>query len=86
MFLSFGAAATFFCTYELTKVLLGSRVPQEYASFVYMLAATAGEVVGMCVLIYWRMEGHKYNLPLPPPPFPTLSPPDLWESINFNQW
>jgi len=52
MFLSFGAAATFFCTYELTKVLLGSQVPQEYASFVYMLAATAGEVVGMCVLIY----------------------------------
>ena len=42
------AAATFFCTYELTKAVLGSRVPQEYASFVHMLAASAGEVVGVC--------------------------------------
>ena len=41
------AAATFFCTYELTKAVLSSRVPQEYVFFVHMLAASAGEVVGV---------------------------------------
>ena len=39
------AAATFFCTYEFTKHVLGSLVSQEYTVFVHMLAASAGEVV-----------------------------------------
>ena len=39
------AAALFFCTYELTKRTIGSRVPEEYGPFVHMLAAIMGEVV-----------------------------------------
>ena len=38
-------AATFFCTYELTRSLLGGRLPEKYAPFVNMLAASLGEVV-----------------------------------------
>ena len=38
-------AAAFFCTYELTKRLLGPRLPDELAPVVHMTAATTGEVV-----------------------------------------
>ncbi len=41
-------AATFFTTYELTKSVIGSRVPERYAPMVHMLAASLGEVVGVC--------------------------------------
>lgn len=41
-------AATFFCTYELTKVLLKRHSSSNLASpFVFMIAATVGEVVSM---------------------------------------
>ena len=45
MYKSFPSAATFFCTYELTKTVLGNRLPEKYAPLVHMLAASLGEVV-----------------------------------------
>ena len=44
-------AATFFCTYELTKSLIGPLVSPTYAPLVHMLAATAGEVVCSCEVV-----------------------------------
>ena len=38
-------AATFFCTYELTKSLLGRSLPEGYTPLVHMMAASLGEVV-----------------------------------------
>ena len=45
MYTSFPSAATFFCTYELTKTILGNKLPEKYAPLVHMLAASLGEVV-----------------------------------------
>ena len=43
-------AATFFCTYELTKSLLKSDSSSSMtAPFVFMIAATVGEVVSITV-------------------------------------
>jgi len=43
------AAATFFCSYELTKNVLKPQVPSTMFPFVHMLAATVGEVVALFV-------------------------------------
>ena len=43
-------AATFFCTYEMTKVLLKSHFSSSMATpFVFMAAATVGEVVSTMI-------------------------------------
>ena len=39
------SAATFFCTYELTKNVLKPRTSSTMFPFVHMCAATLGEVV-----------------------------------------
>ncbi|XP_064400358.1 mitochondrial S-adenosylmethionine carrier protein-like isoform X1 [Halichondria panicea] len=39
------SGATFFCTYELTKTLIGQFLPNVHAPFMHMLGATAGEIV-----------------------------------------
>ncbi len=39
--------AIFFCTYELTKTLIGQFLPNVHAPFVHMLGATAGEIVSL---------------------------------------
>lgn len=43
------AAATFFCTYELTKNVLKPRTSSTMFPFVHMCAATLGEVVSLFV-------------------------------------
>lgn len=43
------AAATFFCTYELTKNVLKPRTSSKMFPFVHMFAATLGEVVSLFV-------------------------------------
>ncbi|KAL9960670.1 hypothetical protein ACROYT_G034156 [Oculina patagonica] len=43
------AAATFFCSYELTKNLLKPRTSSTMFPFVHMFAATVGEVVSLAV-------------------------------------
>ena len=44
-------AATFFCTYELTKALLKSDTSSSMMKpFIFMMAATVGEVVSMANL------------------------------------
>ena len=43
-------AATFFCTYEMTKVLLKSHSSSSIATpFIFMVAATVGEVVSTMI-------------------------------------
>ena len=42
------SAATFFCMYELSKAVLGPRLPPSWAPLVHMLAASVGEVVRCC--------------------------------------
>ena len=39
------SAATFFCTYELTKYFLCDQLPEQYTPLIHMLAASLGEVV-----------------------------------------
>jgi solute carrier family 25 S-adenosylmethionine transporter 26 len=49
------AAATFFCTYELTKSVLGDKLPEGYAPFVHMLAASLGEVTSCLVRVPFEL-------------------------------
>ena len=44
------SAATFFCTYELTKNVLKPRTSSTMFPFVHMCAATLGEVVSYHLL------------------------------------
>lgn len=60
IFFSF-LAATFFCSYELTKNVLKPHVSSSMFPFVHMCAATIGEVVsvkyylGKCFFFLWSL-------------------------------
>ncbi|KAK4299701.1 hypothetical protein Pmani_028035 [Petrolisthes manimaculis] len=45
------SAAAFFCAYETTKNVLGSRVPTDYQPLVHITAASAGEVTACVVRV-----------------------------------
>jgi len=47
------SAATFFCSYELTKNLLKPRTSSTMFPFVHMFAATVGEVVSFFLDIFF---------------------------------